>query len=161
MKRILPIILILVLATTVMASKPNKASAAPFANSEMEQNPIIPNAKVAYSVGKILLEEKIGRPLEYATAKGTYYLQVEYHVRDNTWTVSQECDMKHGGYGGSGPATPYISFDKTTGEVKYINEEALIPGWESAGSPIPDFYFIKYIINKNIDINLFGYSTFD
>lgn len=163
MKKFLLMFLILILISTsiVSASETNEENTNVSSNLINEQNPIIPNAKVAYSVGKILLEKRLGRILEYKTEKGTYYLSVKYREPYNMWIITQECEMKYGGYGGSTIGTPAIFLDKTTGEVKKIYEVTLLPSWDLYGIPISDYYFIKHIKNNNLDISRFGYSSFE
>ncbi len=168
MKKILLIILASIIISTSVVGTFGAEEADKNASDELDLTPscIIPNAKVAYSVGKILLENKVGRSLEYEGNYGTYYLDVRYRAVNNTWVISQECDMKYGGYGGSGSSTPFIALDKDTGEVKYIFEDTLDPHWEWTGKPIQEYYFIEYIKkylkkrNKNME-DLWGYSTFD
>ena len=87
---------------------------------------VIPDAETAYRVGKIILEKYVGKSLEYETEKGVYYLQVEYHKLDNSWRVSQECEYKIGGGGGTGIYSPTIVLNKNTGEVMYINTHSVI-----------------------------------
>lgn len=86
---------------------------------------IIPNEETAYQIGKIILEQQCGRPLEYETDEAIYYLKAKYHPYDNGWSVYQECEYKNSDIIdiaiGVDYSRPTIALNKNTGEVIYIN----------------------------------------
>lgn len=90
-------------------------------DTELKSGGVIPNKEIAYKIGKVILEEYIGKSLEYETEKGSFFLKTTYHPKDNTWRISQECKYKKGGGGGTGIYSPTIVLNKNTGEVIYIS----------------------------------------
>ncbi len=65
--------------------------------TELKEEGVLPDDETALLVGKTILEKYVGKPLEYETEKGIYYMDVKYHKRDNTWRVYQKCKYKIGG----------------------------------------------------------------
>lgn len=85
---------------------------------------VIPNEDVAYDVGKIILEQYAGKPMEYETDDRIYFLRVIFLKKENVWRIYQSYKLKNGTVragGGYGLYLPTVYLNKYTGKVEYIN----------------------------------------
>lgn len=91
--------------------------------TDLNKNGVIPNEKVAYEIGKIILEEYAGQAMEYETDEKIYFLEVKYYEKDNCWEIYQSFEYKDGKKWAMGGKIyiPTVVLNKNTGKIVYIN----------------------------------------